>query len=264
LFRCLGEAWLAFPPVLRRAHVPEALARTEPGAFMTDIFREVEEDLRRERLNKLWQRYGAWIVGLAALIVLGVAGWRIYEHWQATRAAASGDQFTQAIGLASEGKHAEATDRLAVLARSGSGAYPLLARFRAAAERADSDTPAAAAAFDTIAADSGAPGTLRDLARIRAANLLVGSAPREEVARRVESLAVAGNPWRHSARELMALAAWKAGDLQAAERWFAEASGDPEVPQGIRGRADLFLTLIAGSTSATASVPEASQEKATD
>lgn len=215
---------------------------------MSDIFREVEEDLRRDRLNRIWQRFGGYIIALAALIVLGTAGWRAYEYWAAKQAAIYGDRFSAAVELAGEGKHADAADALAALSGESGGSYALLARFRTAAEKAETgDQAGAVAVLDAVAADSGAPSTLRDLARIRAGYLLVDTASQADIAGRVENLAKAGNPWRHSAREVLGLSAWKAEDSAGAERWFTEIGQDQEAPQGVKGRADLFLTLIAGA-----------------
>ena len=103
---------------------------------MSDIFREVDDDLRREQLKRMWDRYGTYVIGLAVLIVLVTAGWRFYEYWQEQRAEASGDRFVAALRLAEDGKHTEAVTALDELVKDGSGGYPLLATFRSAAEKA--------------------------------------------------------------------------------------------------------------------------------
>ncbi|MGB7021418.1 MAG: tetratricopeptide repeat protein, partial [Xanthobacteraceae bacterium] len=72
---------------------------------MTDIFNEVDEEVRREQLNKLWERYGIYLVALCVLIVAGVGAWRGYEWWQSQQAAKSGAAFEQAVALAQAGKH---------------------------------------------------------------------------------------------------------------------------------------------------------------
>jgi hypothetical protein len=42
------------------------------------LFREVDEEVRAERLRQLWQRFGSWIVTLCVAVVLGTIG---YEFW---------------------------------------------------------------------------------------------------------------------------------------------------------------------------------------
>ena len=64
---------------------------------MTDIFNEVNEEVRREQLKRLWERYGIYLVALCVLIVVGVGAWRGYEWWQGKQAAQSGAAFEQAV-----------------------------------------------------------------------------------------------------------------------------------------------------------------------
>ncbi len=105
---------------------------------MSDVFREVDEEVRREQLKKLWERYQYLIVGVVFLVVVGVGGWRLYE-WNQTRLAAQiGTQFENAIALGDAGKHDEAEKIFARIAADGTPAYRALARIRqAAAARAD-------------------------------------------------------------------------------------------------------------------------------
>ena len=71
---------------------------------MADIFHEVDEEVRRERLKKLWDRYSLYFIALAVLIVAGIGGWRGYEYWVAKKAAAAGAEFEAAVTLSEEGK----------------------------------------------------------------------------------------------------------------------------------------------------------------
>src|SRR5262245_48066349 len=103
---------------------------------MSDIFREVDEDLRREQVKRLWDRFGPYVIGLAVLIVLATAGYRGWEYWEKTRADASGDRFLAALQLAADGKHTDAITALQSIADSSSGNYPIMARFRIAGEKA--------------------------------------------------------------------------------------------------------------------------------
>ena len=73
---------------------------------MTDIFKEVDEDLRREQFRKLWDRFGPYVIGLAILIVVATAGIRGWDYWQEKQAQATGDRFLAALDLANQGKHA--------------------------------------------------------------------------------------------------------------------------------------------------------------
>jgi hypothetical protein len=212
---------------------------------MSDIFREVDEDLRREQLKKLWDRYGTYVIGLAVLIVVVVGGYKAWQWWETSRAAATGDRFLAAIALSEEGKHDEAVAALDGIVSDGSGGYPVLASFRAAAEKAAAgDDDGAVAAYEAIAARRGVPTLLADLARLRAALILADSLSAQELASRIGDLAGTGNPWRHTAREVLGLAAWRANDLATARQYFDDILADQESAPGVRNRAQLMLALI--------------------
>ena len=210
---------------------------------MSDIFHEVDEEVRREKLKQLWERHGNLIVAFALLVVLAVGGWRGYDWWETQKAAESGAAFEAAVLLAESGKQAEAQEAFAKLAKDGSSGYRVLARFREAAELAKSDGAAAVKLYDALAADSGLGRAMQDLAGIRAGLILVDSAPLAELSPRLEPLTAADRPFRHSARELLAIGAWRLGDTAVAKRWFDLIASDIETPAGTRQRMDVLMTL---------------------
>ncbi len=208
---------------------------------MSDIFHEVDEEVRREQLQKLWDQYGPYFIALAVLVVAGVAAWRGYDYWQSKKAAEFGAQFNAAAILSEQGKHDEAEKEFARIATQGTSGYRVLARMREAAEIAERDPKAAITAYDDLAASAATGQPLQDLAALRAGMILVDSAPLAEITRRLEPLAGTGAPFRHSARELLAFAAWKAGDAAAMRKWYQLVREDAEIAVRAaqpRGRAD--------------------------
>src|SRR5690242_19552846 len=153
---------------------------------MSDIFREVDEDIRREQYKKLWDRFGIYIIGLAVLIVVITAGYRGWVYWQDKQAQAAGDRFLAALQLANDGKHTEAEAALAAIAADGTGGYPTLAKFRIATEKASGgDKQGAVAEFDEVAKDSSTPALVKDMARLRAALILTETATLPELEARI-------------------------------------------------------------------------------
>lgn len=212
------------------------------------FIREVDEELRQDKFNALWRRYGVWLITAAVLVVLGTASFRAYDYWKETRANSSGDAFLQALTLANEGKSDEALKALEALQQDGYGSYPLLARMRAATVLAEKgDLEAAVAEFDAVAADGSIAEAIRDMARLRAALLLVDTGSYADVASRAEVLAVDGNALRHSAREALGLAAWKEGKFEDALKLFEQINNDNEAPRNLRQRASVMAELIRGS-----------------
>ncbi len=214
---------------------------------MADIFNEVDEEVRREQFKKLWDRYGILVLVVAVLIVAGVGGWRVYQWWQAREAAESSVAYDAASELVDQGKAAEAEAAFAKLATDGTTGYRLLARLRAAA--AEKNPEAAVAAYDVIAKDPGVNTTLQELAGVRAALLLVDTAPLADLTQRLEPLTAAGSAFRHTARELLALASVKAGDSASSKKWIDMLIADPDTPQSARQRIDVLATLNEGGKS---------------
>jgi hypothetical protein len=215
---------------------------------VTDIFNEVDEEVRREQLKKIWQRYGNYIIAGCLLVIVGVAGWRGYEWMQSKHATESGAAFEQAVTLAESGKTQEAEAAFAKLGADGTGGYRVLSRLREAAELAQADPKAAIRAYDQIAADRGAGQAIQDLATLRAGYLLVDGTPYADLRNRFEPLTGPERAFRYSARELLALSAWKQGDVSAAKQWTDAIIGDPQTPAGARSRAEVLSQLIAAGS----------------
>jgi hypothetical protein len=211
---------------------------------VSELFDEVDEEVRREQLKKLWDKYSVLIVALAVLIVAGVGGWRGYQYLEAKKAAEAGDAFDKAVELADQGKHSEAETAFSDLAGKTTSGYRMLARFRAAAEAAARDPQAAAKLFDDIAADRSVASDFRDLARIKAAGLVVDSAGYQDMVQRLEPLTAAGSTYRHAARELLALSAWRANDATATRQWLDQIALDGETPPTVRARAEALQALL--------------------
>lgn len=212
---------------------------------MADIFHEIDEDLRRERFSRLWSRYGGYLIAFAVLIVVAVAGWRGYEWWQLKQSEASGARFETALQLALQGKNAEAEAIFVELEKDGTPGYRTLARFRSAVELAATDPAAAVAEYDTLARTASVGPLMQNLAQVRAAMLLLDTAPLAEIESRMKPLDTPQGMFRHSAREIIGLAQYKAGNDEAAVEIFTAILNDGESPAGLRSRAELVRTLAA-------------------
>lgn len=211
---------------------------------MSELFDEVDEDVRRDQLKKLWEKYSIYIIALAVLIIAGVGGWRGYQYVEAKKAAEAGAAFDRAVELADANKHAEAEAAFADLAAKAPFGYRVLSRLRMAAEVASRDKPAAVKLFDDITADSSVGIAERDLARIRAAQLLLETAGYPDMKARLEAAAAPGGTFRHTARELLALSAWRANDSAAARQWLDMIANDGESPPSLRSRAEALQALL--------------------
>jgi hypothetical protein len=211
---------------------------------VSELFDEVDEEVRRDQLKKLWDQYSIYIIALALLIIAGVGGWRGYQYLEAKKAAEAGAAFDKAAELSDANKHAEAEAAFADLAAKAPWGYRILARLRTAAEVANRDKPAAAKMFDDIAADTSVGAPERDLARIRAAQLLLETTSYPNMLQRLEPATAAGATFRHTARELLALSAWRANDTAATRQWLDLIANDGESPPSLRSRAEALQALL--------------------
>ena len=211
---------------------------------MSELFDEVDEEVRRDQLKKLWNRYSLYIIAAMILIVAAVGGWRGYQYLEAKKAAEAGAAFDRAVELSEANKHAEAEAAFADLAAKAPSGYRVLARLRMATEVATRDATAAAKLFDGIAADRSVGAAEQDLARIRAAALLLESAGYADMKSRLEAAAAPGATFRHTARELLALSAWRTNDAAATRQWLDVISNDGETPPSLRSRAEALQALL--------------------
>lgn len=212
------------------------------------FIREVNEELRSEQLQSAWKRFRPVIIGVAVLIVVGFTGSEIFNWWQARESSASGDRFLSAIKAADEKKTDEAMKELDALAKDGFGSYPVLARMRLATLKAEKgDAKAAIADFLAIAQDGSTPKAMRNVAKIRAAWLMVDNSTYDELAGQIEELAAATSPVRHSARETLGLAAYKAGNFAKSKEWLQQIVDDNDAPAGARTRARMIIGMITAS-----------------
>lgn len=211
---------------------------------MSELFSEIDEDLRREQLKKIWDRYSVLIIAAAVLVVAAVGGWRGYQYLEAQKAAVAGSAFEAAATLADQNKPAEAEAAFTKLAATAPSGYRNLSRLRAAAEAGKHDPKAAVKLYDEISADGTVAADERDLAKVRAAGLLLDTETYNNMLQRLESATAPEATFRHTARELLALSAWRANDMTAARKWLGMISEDGQTPPSLRSRAEALQALL--------------------
>lgn len=228
-----------------------------------NIFREIDEELRSDRMRALWRRFAPFVIGGAVAIVLLVAaneGWNWYTKSQSSQ---SSQQLYSALDTAERGDLAAAQAQLDQLIAEGSGGYPVLAEFRKAALLAEQgDVAAAVAAYDALA-NSQSNMRLRELALLLAGNLLVDNGALADVEARIATLATDDSQFRRPARELLGLAQYKAGDFVAAEASFQAVLDDPLATSNTRNRMAYYMAqmLSAGTSSAPAAEDAAAADE---
>lgn len=218
------------------------------------IFREVDEELRRQQLKEYWNKYGLYIIAVAIAIVVSVAGYKGWQFWSARQAAEAGSNYSKAQTLADEGKSDAAAKLYSELAENGPKGYRVLSRLRlAASEAAAGQTDNAVKILDALVANSNSDDVFQGFARIQAAMMRLDEAGYDEMVKRLGAMTAANNSWRHSARELLGLSAYKAGRTEDAEKLYNEVIADREAPRNLRRRVEMMLALIVEASAGQAS-----------
>lgn len=222
-----------------------ALERGRPGQFVSDIFREIDEELRRDNLLKVWKSHGKYIIAGAVVVLAiagGIAAWR--QH-QTSELKAVSTRYFGALSMIGAAKDTDAAKMFGDLARGGGG-YAVLARFEQAALLADTgDKKGAIAIYDSIGTSANVDPEFRDLAVLLSVmHGLAETNPKAAIAR-LKPLTESGRPWRPTALELTAAADLKAGNRQAALAIYKQLSDDLGAPEGLRGRATEMATALA-------------------
>jgi hypothetical protein len=216
------------------------------GFALSDIFREIDEDLRRDNLAQLWKKYGNYVIGLAVLIVVATAaivGWRAYQDKQRET---QGGEYASALDLARQGKDADAAAAFAALAQKADAGRALLARFEEAASKVNTgDVADAIALYDRMAADNSMDPAFRDVATLLSARYTIDKGDPQTAIAKLQPLAAPASAWRGLALEMIALAELKAGDKSKAQKDFDSLGKDTTAPQAVRQRAAAMAEALA-------------------
>lgn len=212
----------------------------------SDLFREVQEEVRKERYEQLAKRLAPYAAGVVLAVAIVVGGWLGWQAWQRSQAEADARAYVSAVGLVRDGKPGEGADALAVLAAESTGGYRTLALLqRAAALESEGHFAAAAESYRQLAADGGAQPQLRAVARLRAALAGIASGDGvDRVRQDIGPLLSAPGPFRPLAAEVEALALLQAGEAEQAATAFKALAEDAEAPQGVRVRAREALLAL--------------------
>jgi hypothetical protein len=207
---------------------------------VSDIFREVEEDVRRERFAKLWKAYGNYAIAALVLLFAGIAGWQVWQRHDQQEREKISDAFVAAQRISNPQAAASA---FVDLSRTAPKGYATVARLsEAGAMLASGQRGGAIDLYKQIAKDDSGP--IGSVARLRAAWALAETASRSDLADLLKPLDQPGNAWRANAREVLAYADYRAMDTKSALTKYSELAVDPESPESLRSRARAMAAFL--------------------
>lgn len=210
---------------------------------MSDIFEEVEEEVRKDRATELWRRFG-WIVWLAAALVIGFTAW---NEWNTSRQAELREtrmaSFEQAVAALEEGRYAEAQDMLGEIVEADMPLSPLAAHYLAQARiEGSGDVAGAVAALDRVADSEGAP--YQQLALLKSVYLRSESLTLAQMEAELAALVAQDNQIGALAEEAIAAKAYADGDLARARQAFGRLRFNAAAPASLVQRATIAYESI--------------------
>lgn len=211
------------------------------------LIREINEELRHEQAQKLWKAYGHYVIGVAIAVVIGVAGYQGWRAYDRSVRQESTDQLIGAATLAENGNAEAAIASLTKIENAKFGDIEVLVKLRHAALLAKSgEQQKAVDTYDAISRDSGVSDSFRDLATILSSveMLDLSKDNAQMVIDKLQPLASPNSNWRHSARELIAVAALSLGKPEIAKEQLQAITLDPQAPGGVRSRSQELLQAI--------------------
>ena len=209
---------------------------------MADIFDEINEELKQDRMTALWQRYGKYLIAVVVAIVAGVSLSQGYSYYTDQRNSRAADAFFQAI-LADD-----VTSGLTEAAPDLNEGYSLLAAFRAAAALAqDGQAVEAEQRYLALAQRTDIDPIYRDLALLLSVMHAPQSADAADLQARLAPLTASSSALHGLALEQMAgLDLWR-GDSAAAIDKLNKLVALTDIPISLRQRAAQVLSVISTS-----------------
>lgn len=228
---------------------------------MVDVFEQVEEELRSDRYKRLAR---TWLPVVGAVLVVALVaalGWWGWDSLNSSKAAKAAEAYDRGMEALRAEKPAEARLAFEEAVKEGNGAYKVLALQQQAGLAVTADKiPDAVRLFDQAAKASSDP-ILSDPPALKAAFLLMDTAPLADIEARLTPLAEDDRPLHAFAQEALALARLQHGKTKEAREAFVLLQLGQDVPDDVRQRANIAVaTIDAGTAAALKNIVEAAKK----
>jgi hypothetical protein len=223
---------------------------------MSDIFQEVEEDVRRERYEQLWKQYGNYIIALAVVIVLAVAGYQAWQRYDLAQRQRISDRYREASQAEESGNLTKAETDFAALAKEAPSGYAALSRMQlAGVYLAEGKRDQAIALLRELMGSSDT--IISTAARLRLAWALADASQREEIAAILQPLTANNSPWRFAAAEVLAYVDLKTGARAQAQAEYQQLAQETLAPAALRQRAAGIAEFLRANPNSGIAAPSA-------
>jgi hypothetical protein len=213
---------------------------------VSDIFREVEEEVRQEQLQKWWKKYGDYVIAGVSAVVIVVAGWKLWQHYEQQQRLKASSQYESAAAMSAAGQNDLAAQAFAQVAKKAPSGYAIVAEMSRADELLASGRTNDAVAIYLKLAENNKKG-LGDVARMRAAWAQADKISTDDMKKLLAPVNDGKSQWHFMAEELLAYRAFKDGRIDDALKTYKALSTNSQVPASVRQRSLAMSTFLGTS-----------------
>ncbi len=213
---------------------------------LEDAFiREIDEELKNEKIKKLWDKYGLFIILFVVVAVFSAVSFETFQAWKDKRNQEMSDSFAYALNLQNQGRFAESQEVLTSIKNSNRGIYTNIAQMQIVnllIEQKQFDK--AISELEQIVADEAFNPQMRDVARLKLASYKLNTASAEEINALLAPLTDKQNVWNNTAKELLAMRALRDNDPAQALNIYKDISGNSKTTDTLQSRVQDMINVL--------------------
>jgi len=214
---------------------------------MPDLLEEIKEDIKQEKLEKLWQDTGSYIIGAIVAAILTTAGYVFYKNYNIGKYEKFGTELYSAYMSESQQKVDQSIKGYESVSKNSDPNISAIASMRKAnllVSEGESDK--ATEIYKDISDDAKNPVEIRDLAEILYLHNAIQYSENKDVSliNRLEEMASTSGPFQYTAKEMLAFVLFKNREYNEAKVHFTELSKELLVPNRMKDRANEMIDAI--------------------
>ncbi len=207
---------------------------------MSELLAEMDEAIKRERLEHIWKTYGNLILSVILLVILGTGGYSAYSGWQNSKNQKQTDLLLETEALGDPAKLSEISKDL-------SSGMVSVAKLRAAgAFLVKKEDAQALALYAEVAQNKSTPKEIQDLAGFMKARLSARTDPDSSISALETMSADGNNAYRfHAHLEAAVLYAHTKQDYSSALKHLNILIAEKDIPPTLNAKANALSVLYA-------------------
>lgn len=209
------------------------------------FFKEVSEDIKNENMQKLWDKYGLYIIAVMAIVLTAAVSFETFKSWKVKRNQTWSDTYSYALNLQNQGRYDESKVILDKIQKSNNGIYGDIAKLQTSNILFEQGKNAEALVLlEEIVNDPKANQKMKDMSAIKLASYKLDSAPKEEIITLLAPLSENEGSWKNIAKEMLAMLEIREGNIDGAKNLYQQILDTENLPDGLKLRVQDMLSIL--------------------